>query len=205
MSIIWKTIKNFPNYEVSSCGDVRRIGNSRNLSFSCKKCTFTSYARVTLFSEGKRHYLQVHRLVAENFLENPENLPQVDHKNADGLCNTVENLQWITGSDNVLKSFEQNSTAKLAIASSGGKIGGAMQREKAALKWQKLLEERFIAFYPSGTIHKDACVEYLCACGVTRIASLMWKELRRHKGTCPVCTDTVRTSSESLSYVSYTR
>lgn len=62
MLTIWKSIKNFPKYEVSNCGDVRRIGSTHNLSFSYKRCTFTSYARVTLYRDGKKHYFQVHSL-----------------------------------------------------------------------------------------------------------------------------------------------
>lgn len=58
------------------------------------------YNIVTLCKNGKRYSRLVHRLVAEAFIQNPDNLPQVNHKNFDRKCNNVENLEWCTGSEN---------------------------------------------------------------------------------------------------------
>ena len=52
------------------------------------------YRYVTLRKDGKQYSLKVHRLVAETFIPNPDNLPEVNHKNEDKSDNSVENLEW---------------------------------------------------------------------------------------------------------------
>ncbi|AXH71989.1 MAG: HNH endonuclease [Podoviridae sp. ctbj_2] len=55
-------------------------------------------------SKGKKSF-SVHRLVAEAFIPNPENLPQVHHKDENTLNNIVDNLEWISNRDNAFFSF----------------------------------------------------------------------------------------------------
>jgi hypothetical protein len=50
----------------------------------------------------------LHRLIAENFIPNPLNLPQVNHKNGNRLDNSVSNLEWCTASRNVQHAYENN-------------------------------------------------------------------------------------------------
>lgn len=194
----WAEILDFPNYEINCEGDVRNKKFNRMVAFSLKRKNFTTYRRVTLFKNGHRHYKQVHRLVAEAFIPNPKNLPQVDHIDADGENNSVSNLQWVTASQNIKKSFIQNREQKLAICMKGSLKGRVTIRKKSALKYQDMLQDRFIAFHPSGELNDSACISYVCVCGIQRTASIMWKELRTHSGKCPICTNTVNKSSESL-------
>lgn len=196
--MLWKKTKDFSNYSVSNTGLVRNDKFNRILSFSEVNRGLTTYRRVTLFIENKRHYKSVHRLVAEVFIPNPLDLPQVDHIDGDGTNNNITNLQWVTGAQNVQKSFAQNPEIKLRICISGGLLGGATNRTKAIAKYKAMLLDRFVAFHTAGEIYKDACVAYKCACGTPRTASIMWKELRVHKGKCPVCSNTVNRSNPSL-------
>ena len=88
-------------YAITSCG---KVWSYRNECF-LKPCTNQKgYLRVKLFKDGQKKWYRVHRLVAEAYLPNPDNLPQVDHINEDKTNNCVNNLQWITNRDNCRKS-----------------------------------------------------------------------------------------------------
>ena len=90
---IWKVIKTNPRYLVSSIGNVKNIKSNRLV----KKWIRDGYYRVVLFNpkEEKRQEIKnVHRLVAENFIENKFNYPCVNHKDENKLNNTIDNLEW---------------------------------------------------------------------------------------------------------------
>lgn len=107
---IWKTIPNgeaIGTYEVSNEGRVRRVykdrraiakyGNYRYLKLVRHKGKGTDYLDVGI---GRRQRMLVHRLVAQAFIPNPDGLPQVNHKNGNGMDNRVENLEWVTNKQN---------------------------------------------------------------------------------------------------------
>lgn len=78
-----------------------QIWSYRNNSFLKGEYLKSGYIRYSLQANGKRIRKLGHRLVAETFLENPNNLPQVDHINGDKTNNSVENLRWVSQSDNI--------------------------------------------------------------------------------------------------------
>lgn len=94
---IWIDIKGYEGkYEVSSFGRVRSFnyrntGEIKVLSVCENKC---GYLYVGLFKDGKQKKFKIHRLVAESFIPNPNNLPQVNHKSEVKTDNRVENLEW---------------------------------------------------------------------------------------------------------------
>lgn len=99
---IWKDITGYDKrYQVSSFGRVRKIKNDgtvRNL----KTTVFGfGYAHLNLMLNGKQKSVQVHRLVAEAFVENPNNYPIVNHKDENKLNNHATNLEWCTYSYNI--------------------------------------------------------------------------------------------------------
>lgn len=67
----------------------------------CKK----GYLRITF--RGKTH--NVHRLIGLHFLENPHNYPQIDHLNGDKTDNRAENLEWVTQSTNITRSYKNGT------------------------------------------------------------------------------------------------
>lgn len=98
----WKVIKNYPNYEVSIFGDVRNIKTGRILKLQNHN---VGYKSVML---GAKNSKTVHRLVAETFIPNPENLPTVNHINGDKTDNRVENLEWCTHKNNSLHAVRND-------------------------------------------------------------------------------------------------
>ncbi len=103
---MWKEIKDYPLYEVSEDGIVRRkqgafrpVNNRPPGEFLVPKIK-NEYYQVMLYNENGRKCKSVHRLVAEAFIPNPENLPQINHKDENKLNNRVDNLEWCTAKYN---------------------------------------------------------------------------------------------------------
>lgn len=87
---MWKQTQN-PKYEVSDNGEVRTVSTGHIKS---QKIDRYGYAVVCLSeSRNVRKYRTVHRLVAEAFIPNPDNLPQVNHKDENKLNNNISNLE----------------------------------------------------------------------------------------------------------------
>lgn len=101
---IWKIIDEYPNYMVSNLGRVKSLGNNKMRKEKILKCWVKKdgYVQIRLnkYGKGKKYY--VHRLVAEAFIPNPNNLPEVNHKDE----NKENNFVYINedGSVNLEKS-----------------------------------------------------------------------------------------------------
>ena len=93
-----RPIKDFENYEISSLGKVKNTKTGRIL----KLTTRGGYVFTGLSQNHNEKSLPVHRLVALAFIENPENKPQVNHKDKNRSNNNVSNLEWSTALENNL-------------------------------------------------------------------------------------------------------
>lgn len=96
--IEWLTCKENDNYEVSELGDIRNKKTKRLLKPKLRKSN--GYLEVQFYDEGKRTYHYIHRLVANNFIPNPENKTQVNHKDEIKSNNYRFNLEWMTPKEN---------------------------------------------------------------------------------------------------------
>lgn len=96
----WKKITGFNNYSVSSLGRIRNDRTDKILSISKDA---KGYCVVYLHNDGKRFVRFVHRLVAIEFIDNPNNFDTVDHIKPDKNNNTVNNLMWLSMKDNSRK------------------------------------------------------------------------------------------------------
>ena len=90
---MWKSIKDFPLYEVNEFGVVR---NAKTHYVTTQRMNRNGYLYVQLKDEEKNHTRLVHRLVAEAFIPNPEGLPIVNHIDECCVHNSADNLEWIT-------------------------------------------------------------------------------------------------------------
>lgn len=94
MEEIWKDIEGYEGlYQVSNMGRVRSLRKNIILK---KSITNRGYERVVLFIGNKPKGFTVHRLVAMAFIPNPDNLPQVNHKDENKTNNCAGNLEWCT-------------------------------------------------------------------------------------------------------------
>lgn len=137
---VWKSLDfmEYPNYEVSNMGRVKSLyfGKEKILKPTKDK---VGYLRNQLSKNSKGKWFLVHRLVASAFLENPDNLPCVNHKDENKGNNRVENLEWCTikynnnyGTHNELISKKQRNNPK---------------RSETILQYT--LDGNFVAEYPS--------------------------------------------------------
>ena len=90
---IWKNIEGYENYQISNYGRVKSLWYNREKILK-SEIIRGGYLRVCLCQDGKKTMKLVHRLVAEAFLENPQNLPEVNHKDECKTNNQVSNLEW---------------------------------------------------------------------------------------------------------------
>lgn len=95
----WKNIKEASNYEVSNLGNVR---NKTTLKILKGRLSKSGYLQVSLKIDkiNKFSNRYIHRLVAQYWIENPENKKEVNHKDGNKINNNIDNLEWVTSSEN---------------------------------------------------------------------------------------------------------
>ena len=141
---VWKSIKGFEGlYEVSNLGRVRSVARKIRFGYGSEyqtseeilsPHTARGYKQIMLSKNGVRYYRQVHRLVSEAFIPNPNNYPIINHKNEIRDDNRVENLEWCTHAYN--------------LAYNGNREKKGRARMRPILQYD--LQGNFIAEYAGG-------------------------------------------------------
>lgn len=115
MNVIVKNVLGYEGlYLIDSIGNVvscprqqgsRFVNQYKIIGTKVNKC---GYKEVSLSKDGKTRTVLLHRLIAIHFVDNPENLPCVNHKNGIKTDNRIENLEWCTKSANTKHAYENN-------------------------------------------------------------------------------------------------
>jgi hypothetical protein len=135
MSKNWFEILGYEGlYQINKKGDIKAIPKTVGFGqgYKTKKLILNQYKskegylRVRLYKKNKCKNYSVHRLVALQFLENPKNKPQVNHKNGVKTDNRLENLEWNTRSENMKHSFNMG----LSKAKKGAESPNSILTEK---------------------------------------------------------------------------
>ena len=108
----YKNIEGYDNYEISDFGNVRNKKTNKILKHSTATI---GYYSVGLYKNRKMKTCFIHRLMAENFIPNPHNKPEVDHIDRNPLNNCISNLRWATKSENQLnKNIYSNNSSTIS-------------------------------------------------------------------------------------------
>lgn len=115
---VWRPVKNFEGlYEVSNLGRIKSLGRTIQKFNGYSYVTVTyppkflkrtreeGYAQVTLSRDGKTRKHMLHRVVAEAFIPNPDNKPEVNHDDGNKQNCCVSNLYWCTHKENMQHAY----------------------------------------------------------------------------------------------------
>jgi hypothetical protein len=97
----WRVIEKATNYELSNCGQVR----NKNTNKILKPTLNSGYLTITLTTNNRKTISKIHRLVSEKFLTCPDETYVVNHKDGIKTNNNVENLEWVSRSENAKHAF----------------------------------------------------------------------------------------------------
>ena len=120
--MIWKTLKDNSHYSVSDTGVVKRnaykrvdkLGRTTQMKEMILKNQIDKdgYYRVSIIYKDKQKFIPIHRLVAETFIDNKNNLPCINHKDENKLNNCIDNLEWCDVSYNNNYGSRQQRVSK---------------------------------------------------------------------------------------------
>lgn len=135
MEEVWKDIRGYEGYyQISSCGRIKSLdrkvkhlkgGYAIKKGKILKQCyDKDGYLLVVLYKNNKKRTRRVHRLVAMAFIPNPNNYPQINHRDEDKTNNTVQNLEWCdakynnaygTRTERIFKQTKRNEHAAQSL------------------------------------------------------------------------------------------
>lgn len=114
MQEIWKDIKGYEGlYQVSNYGNVKSLNYKGHKSEHLLSKLPGEYKRVTLYKNKCKKTITIHRLVAQAFIPNPNNYPQVNHKDENKYNNCVNNLEWCTHKQNMNYGTKQDRESQI--------------------------------------------------------------------------------------------
>ena len=164
---VWRPVKDYEGYyEISNFGKLMSLNYKGNGYKKILKTNINEfgYERIRLNVEKVGKNKKIHRLVAEAFIDNPENKRCVNHKDGNKRNNNLTNLEWCTHSENKLHAFKNNITKALCGENSYN---------------SKLNNKYVIEIYKSVKSHRQLATEYgVAKNAITSIkAKKTWREI----------------------------
>lgn len=105
---IWKDISGYEGlYKINQSGDVLNCKTNKIMAVSTNNSG--GYKRIKLTGNGKRLAFSIHRLIAQAFISNPDGKPCIDHINTVRTDNRIENLHWVTYSENLMNPLTREN------------------------------------------------------------------------------------------------
>lgn len=172
MNEIWRDIAGYEGYQVSNTGRVRSLNYRRTGQTQVLKPrnNGTGYLQVALCRNGEQKMFLLHRLVAEAFIPNPMNLPQINHRNEVKTDNRVDNLEFCSAKYNQnYGSCRKRIAAKLAGGHSAKSVLQFDKSGNLVKTWPSMLEvERQTGFNSVG-------IFYCCNGKLKSYKGYIWK------------------------------
>lgn len=146
----WKDINGFENYQISNTGKIRNIKRNKELTPCISN---NGYAVVNLRSSSKTHTTYIHRLIAEHFLDTPNEEQtlwayntvygkvQVNHIDGNKLNNHIDNLEWSTGKENTKHAYDNGLSSPIPPDNKGETNGQSKLTKEQVLEIRRLYEE----------------------------------------------------------------
>jgi len=144
-------IEGYPNYLIYDDG---RVYSKRKGIFLCGKLSDSGYYSYRLCDRGREKTYKAHRLVAQHYIPNPENKPQVDHIDRNRTNNHVSNLRWVTQQENMENKgdYKNNKSGHKNIS-----------HRKRGNRWTFKYTKRDLQIYREFNNKTDAlCYKYIC-------------------------------------------
>lgn len=148
----WRTISGFSNYEISNTGLVRNKITKYILKGRLSK---SGYYQVSIKNDETNRFINkyIHRLVATTFIDNPENKKEVNHIDGNKTNNQLENLEWVTSSEN------QKHRHSIGIAKTSNRKIGMFDKDNNLIQTFNSIVEAFTTLGKTSRVNIDSALQ----------------------------------------------
>lgn len=105
MNEVWKTINGYEDYQISNLGRVKSLCKNKPIMLKAGRAK-SGYFTVCLHKNKQPLTHNIHRLIAEHFIPNPENKKYVNHIDGNKENSTLSNLEWVTHAENMQHAYD---------------------------------------------------------------------------------------------------
>lgn len=152
----WKDISGYEGlYRINQLGDVLNCKTNKIMAVSTNNSG--GYKRIKLTGNGKRLAFSIHRLIAQAFIPNPDGKPCIDHINTVRTDNRIENLRWVTYSENLMNPLTRGNLKRDFPPEHRAKISKALKGKPHSETHNKnvslALSKRPILCVETGTVY----------------------------------------------------